>query len=71
MPIIFIEVLVNACTETLAYVSTRVSDWNKSSEFTLLTFITFVPRPIKVKKKFSNFLDTILIPPRPLKFAAI
>ena len=43
-----------------------MSDWNKSSEFTLLTFTTFVPRPKKVKKKFSKFSDTILIPPRPL-----
>ena len=30
----------------------RVSNWNKSSEFTLLTFTTFVPRPKKVKKNF-------------------
>ena len=30
----------------------RVSDWNKSSEFKLLTFTTFVPRPKKVKKFF-------------------
>ena len=49
----------------------RVSHWNKSSEFTLLTCTTFVPRPKKVKKIFSKFLDTILIPPRPLKFATI
>ena len=41
----------------------RVSNWNKSSEFTLLTFTTFVPRPKKVKKFFLKFLDTILIPP--------
>ena len=40
----------------------RLSDWNKSSEFTLLTFTTFVPRPKKVKKFFQNFSDTILIP---------
>ena len=33
----------------------RVSDWNKSSEFTLLTFTTFVPRPKKVKKFFKIF----------------
>ena len=49
----------------------RVSNWNKSSEFTLLTFTTFVPRPKKVKKIFSKFSDTVLIPPRLLKFAAI
>ena len=49
----------------------RVPHWNKSSEFTLLTFTTFVPRPKKVKKIFSKFSDTILIPPRLLKFAAI
>ena len=49
----------------------RVSDWNKSSEFTLLTFTTFVPRPKKVKKFFWKFSDTVLIPPGPLKFAAI
>ena len=49
----------------------RVSHWNKSSEFTLLTFTTFVPRPKKVKKFFLKFSDTILIPPSPLKFAAI
>ena len=48
-----------------------VSHWNKSSEFILLTFTTFVPRPKKVKKFFLKFSDTILIPPRPLKFAAI
>ena len=42
--------------------SFRVSHWNKSSEFTLLTFTTFVPRPKKVKKFFSKFLDTVLIP---------
>ena len=34
---------------------TRVSHWNKSSEFTLLTFTTFVPRPEKVKIIFRNF----------------
>ena len=33
----------------------RVSHWNKSSEFTLLTFTTFVPRPKKVKNLFKNF----------------
>ena len=49
----------------------RVSHWNKSSQFTLLTFTTFVPRPKKVKKIFLKFSDTVLIPPRPLKFAAI
>ena len=41
----------------------RVSHWNKSSEFTLLTFTTFVPRPKKVQKIFSKFSDTILITP--------
>ena len=36
-------------------VLSRVSHWNKSSVFTLLTFTTFVPRPKKVKKFFQNF----------------
>ena len=53
------------------YKKIRVSHWNKSSEFTLLTFTTFVPRPKKVKTFFSKFSDTVLIPLRPLKFAAI
>ena len=44
------------CHGTSVKVHIRVSHWNKSSEFTLLTFTTFVPRPKKVKKFFSKFL---------------
>ena len=44
------------------WATARVSHWNKSSEFTLLTFTTFVPRPKKVKKFFSKFSDAVLTP---------
>ena len=49
----------------------RVSDWNKSSEFTLLTFTTFVPRPKKGQKIFFKIFGHRSDTPRPLKFATI
>ena len=44
-----------------------MSHLNKSSEFTLLTFTTFVPRPKKVQKFFLKFSDTVLIPPQAIE----